>query len=91
VTCVKAVNIQEAKTHLSRLLEEAVAGEDIVIAKSGRPYVRLVSCLPENTPRSLGGWEGRVRIAHDFDGTPEEVIRLFEGTAGKRPTRKRAK
>jgi prevent-host-death family protein len=88
---VKAVNIQEAKTHLSRLLEEAVAGEDIVIAKSGRPYVRLVSCLPENTPRSLGGWEGRVRVAKDFDETPEEVIRLFEGTARARPTRKRAK
>lgn len=76
---MKAVNVQEAKTHLSRLLEEAVAGEDIVIAKSGRPYVRLVSCLPEETPRRLGGWEGKVRAADDFDETPEEIIRLFEG------------
>ncbi len=91
LTCVKAVNIQEAKTHLSRLLEEAVAGEDIVIAKAGRPYVRLVSCVPENTPRNLGGWEGRVHVAEDFDETPEEIIRLFEGSASRRPTKKRAK
>ena len=80
---MKLVNVQEAKTHLSRLLEEAAAGEDIVIAKAGRPYVRLVPCLPETTPRALGGWEGRVRVADDFDETPEEVIRLFEGV-GKR-------
>jgi prevent-host-death family protein len=58
---VKSVNIQEAKTHLSRLLEEAVRGEEIIIAKAGRPYVRLVPCLPETTPRTLGGWEGRVK------------------------------
>lgn len=68
-----------------------MAGEDIVIAKSGRPYVRLVSCVPENTPRSLGGWEGRVRMAKDFDQTPVDVIALFEGCATPRPTRKRAK
>lgn len=88
---MKAVNIQEAKTHLSRLLEEAVAGEDIVIAKSGRPYVRLVSCVPETTPRTLGGWEGRVRMADDFDETPDEVIRLFEGETPTRRPRKRPK
>jgi prevent-host-death family protein len=88
---VKAVTIRDAKTHLSRLLEEAVAGEDIVIAKSGRPYVRLVSCVPETTPRTLGGWEGRVNVAEDFDETPEEIIRLFEGSAPRRPAKKRGK
>lgn len=75
---MKIVNIQEAKTHLSRLLEEAAAGEEIVIAKAGRPFVRLVACLPERTPRVLGGWEGRVRVAPDFDQTPESVLRDFE-------------
>jgi prevent-host-death family protein len=88
---MKAVNVQQAKTHLSRLLEEAVAGEDIVIAKAGRPYVRLVSCAPDRTPRILGGWEGRVRIADDFDETSEEIIRLFEDSASSRPARKRPK
>jgi prevent-host-death family protein len=76
---VKRVNIQEAKTHLSRLLEEAAAGAEIIIAKAGRPYVRLVPCLPENEPRVLGGWEGKVRIDDDFDDTPAEVIAGFEG------------
>jgi len=76
---MKMVNIHEAKTQLSRLLEEAARGEEIIIAKAGRPYARLVSCLPEQTPRVLGGWEGRMRISPDFDQTPEEVIAAFEG------------
>jgi prevent-host-death family protein len=88
---MKAVNVQEAKTHLSRLLEEAVAGEDVVIAKAGRPYVRLVSCVRETPPRSLGAWKGRVRSADDFDETPEEIIRLFEMPAAGRAARKRAR
>jgi prevent-host-death family protein len=88
---MKAVNVQQAKTHLSRLLEEAVAGEEIIIAKAGRPYVRLVSCTPEETPRRLGGWEGRAHVADDFDDTPEEVIRLFEGEAPSTPARRRRK
>jgi antitoxin (DNA-binding transcriptional repressor) of toxin-antitoxin stability system len=84
---VKLVNIQEAKTHLSRLVEEAVAGEEIVIAKAGRPYVRLVACLPERAPRKLGGWEGKVWIAEDFDEPLDEIQRLFEGEddAGPHP------
>jgi prevent-host-death family protein len=76
---MKIVNLHEAKTQLSRLLEEAARGEEIVIAKAGRPYVRLIPCLPERTPRVLGGWEGRVRISPDFDQTPDDVIAAFEG------------
>jgi prevent-host-death family protein len=78
---LKLVNIQEAKTHLSRLLEEAVAGQDIVIAKAGRPYVKLTPCLPEQMPRALGGWKGRVEIADDFDEASPDLLRLFEGDA----------
>jgi prevent-host-death family protein len=84
---MKTVNVQEAKTHLSRLLEEAAEGAEIVIAKAGKPYARLVSCLPERSQRTLGGWEGKVWIAHDFDETPEEIVRLFEG--GTPPRRRR--
>lgn len=76
---MKIVNIHEAKTQLSRLLEDAARGEEVIIAKAGRPYVRLVPCLPERMPRVLGGWEGRVRIAPDFDQTPDDVIAAFEG------------
>jgi prevent-host-death family protein len=76
---MKVINIQAAKTHLSRLVEEAAAGEEIVIAKAGRPYVKLVSCLPGTTARTLGGWEGRVEIAGDFDEPNPEIEALFEG------------
>ena len=88
---MKSINVQQAKTHLSRLLEEAVAGEDIVIAKAGRPYVRLVSCQPGTTPRKLGGWEGKLRVAPDFDETSDEIIQLFEGESAAKPTRRRRK
>jgi prevent-host-death family protein len=76
---VKQINVQEAKTHLSRLLEEAVAGEDIVIAKAGRPYVRLTPVVPERAPRVFGQLRGKIQIAADFDETPPEVVASFEG------------
>ena len=78
---MKMVNIQAAKTHLSRLVEEAAAGEEIVLAKAGRPYVRLVPCTPSATARKLGGWEGRMHIAATFDDVDPAVTDLFEGTA----------
>jgi prevent-host-death family protein len=76
---MKVINIQAAKTHLSRLLEEAAAGEEIVIAKAGRPYVKLVPCVPSTTARALGGWEGKVEITADFDQPSPEIEALFEG------------
>ena len=88
---MKSVNIQEAKTHLSRLVEEAMRGEEIVIAKAGRPYVRLVPCPPEDAPRVLGRWQGRMRMAEDFDETPEEIVRLFEGSTPARPRKRGAR
>lgn len=73
------VNIHEAKTHLSRLVQRAAAGEEIVIAKAGAPLAKLVPLSPSKEPRKLGGWEGRVWIADDFDEIDEEIQRLFEG------------
>ena len=70
------VNIYEAKTHLSDLVERAAGGEDIVIAKAGSPRVRLVAIEPPRGPRSPGGWEGRVDIAEDFDA---DITALFHG------------
>ena len=75
---MRTVNVHAAKTHLSRLLDEAVAGRDIVIAKAGKPVARLVSI---GTPgkRSLGGDAGRVSIAADFDAAlPDDVLDAFE-------------
>lgn len=68
----RVVNLYEAKTHLSRLVEDAAAGEEIVIAKSGRPLARLVPLQPVVEPRLPGLWKGQVWIAHDFDSELSE-------------------
>ena len=63
-----AVNVHEAKTHLSRLLERVERGEEIVIARAGTPVARLVPVAPVRTRRELrGSWRGRIEIAEDFD------------------------
>ena len=73
-----SVNIHEAKTHLSRLIERVESGEEIVIARAGRPVARLVPYRARTTPRSPGLWRGRVRIAPDFDRTDERLLDEFE-------------
>ncbi len=75
---MEQVNIHQAKTHLSRLLERVVQGEEIVIAKSGRPVARLVPIRSE--PRRPGRLKGKIRMADDFDAPlPEEIAAAFRG------------
>jgi prevent-host-death family protein len=77
---MQRVNIHEAKTHLSKLVEIAAAGEEIIIAKSGKPVARLVAISKEPTPRKKGLLEGRIEIKPEFDQPlPDEAIGLFEG------------
>jgi prevent-host-death family protein len=64
---VKIVNIHEAKTHLSRLIQEALDGEEIVIARGNQPVVRLVLVESARPRRSLGWAKGQVTMAPDFD------------------------
>ena len=74
------VNIYEAKTRLSNLVERAAAGEEIIIAKAGKPMARLVPLAPPRPQRKPGGWEGKVWIAEDFDDPlPEDIMAGFEG------------
>ena len=73
------VNIHRAKTHLSRLVERAAAGEEIVIAKAGKPMARLVPYRSPATPRRPGLLAGRLEVAEDFDETPEWLVEAFEG------------
>jgi prevent-host-death family protein len=76
---VKPVNVHEAKTHLSRLLARVEAGEEIVIARGGRPVARLVPVAQQTAPRALGMDRGRVRIADDFDAPlPEALLGAFD-------------
>jgi prevent-host-death family protein len=75
------VNIHEAKTHLSALLQRVEAGEEIIIARAGEPVAKLVA-MPKKQPRVPGRWKGRI-IVHDsfFDPLPEDLMRYFEGTS----------
>ena len=77
---MQTVNIHEAKTHLSRLVEEAAAGDEIVIAKAGKPIARLVPYEPEEPAERVPGiWRGKVKIAKDFDVLYGEVAAAFRG------------
>lgn len=69
---MKSVNIQAAKTHLSRLVEEAVAGEEIILAKAGKPLVRLVPYVPAKVARVGGQLAGRIWVAPDCWSTDED-------------------
>ena len=71
------VNMHEAKSQLSRLGRLAWEGEEIVIARAGKPYLRLEPYREWRAKRKLGVWKGQVRIARDFDETPQEVIDSF--------------
>jgi len=67
------LNIQEAKTHLSRLVERAAAGEEIILAKAGKPIAKLVAYQPRPKPRKPGLWKGKIKIAEDFDELPPDI------------------
>ena len=74
------VNIHAAKTQLSKLLDAAAAGEEVIIAKAGKPVARLVSIHAAPTPRRLGILDGKIHVPDDFDDPlPDEIIAEFEG------------
>jgi prevent-host-death family protein len=79
---MRTVNIHEAKTHLSRLVDQAAKGEPFVIAKAGKPMVKVVAldAPPKASMRRIGFLEGQYAIPDDFDRMGEdEIVRLFEG------------
>jgi prevent-host-death family protein len=79
---MKTVNVHEAKTHLSRLLEEVEAGQDVVIARAGRPVARLTALQPARPPRQLGALAGLYTVPDDWDAPlPVEVVAQFDGAA----------
>lgn len=75
------INVYEAKTRLSELLERTGRGEEFVLARAGRPVARLIPYRPEREPRAPGRLAGRITMAPDFDVTPEELLDAFEGGA----------
>lgn len=75
------VNVHQAKTHLSRLLERVAVGEEVVIARSGKPVARLVPLSRDSTPRRPGSMSGSMIVPDDFNDplSPEVLARFHEG------------
>jgi prevent-host-death family protein len=77
---MKQVNIHQAKTELSKLVERAEAGEEVVIARAGRPVAKLVPLRRGAGRRKLGLLDGKFRIPDDFNKPlPASIVRAFEG------------
>ena len=74
---MKQVNVHEAKTQLSRLLQDVEDGEEVVIARNGTPVAKLVPHVEQRKPREPGWAKGRVWIAPDFDEFDDELARDF--------------
>lgn len=84
------INIHEAKTHLSRFVEQAASGEEIIIAKAGKPMARLVPLRSIPSHRSLGLFKGQLNVPDDFDAPlSDEVIELFENNPIEPPSENR--
>jgi prevent-host-death family protein len=79
---MRQVNVHEAKTQLSKLLEAVENGEQVVIARAGRPVAVLSAYKAETRRRHLGQFRGQCRMLADFDELPEEVLQAFEGDPG---------
>lgn len=73
----ETVTVTEAKTQLSRLIERAAGGEEIVIRRGQSPVARLVGYVQQPTPRKLGDLRGQIWMSDDFDEPDEEIERLF--------------
>lgn len=74
------INIHEAKTHLSRIVDEVAAGAEVIIAKAGKPMARLVPMSSTSRPKKLGLLKGKIRVPDDFNAPlDDDVIGSFEG------------
>jgi prevent-host-death family protein len=77
---MRTINIHEAKTHLSRLVDEVTVGEEVVIAKAGKPMAKLIPFASGAKKRKLGLLAGKLSVPADFDAPlPEDVLASFEG------------
>lgn len=74
------VNVHAAKTQLSRLLDAAAAGEEVIIARAGKPVAKLVPIDQTPPPRRLGLLDGKIHVPDNFDDPlPDEILDAFEG------------
>jgi prevent-host-death family protein len=78
---MRQVNMHEARSQLSTLVGEVLAGGEVVIARAGKPISRLVPYRAAKGRRIPGRWKGQLWVADDFDATPEDVVAAFEGNS----------
>lgn len=77
---MKTVNIHEAKTHFSQLINQALSGEEIIIARGGKALIRLTPYIKESSPRKGDQLTGLMTVSDDFDAPlPEDFLKLFYG------------
>ncbi len=76
---MKTVNVYEAKTRLSQLLDLAASGEEVIIARAGKPMAKLIAYRIDQRPRKPGYWKGKIKISKDFKELPENLSRAFRG------------
>lgn len=74
---MQIANISDAKAQLSKLIEKALAGEEVVIGKAGKPMVRLVKFESSRQTRRPGALEGKIKISKDFDELPDDLAKAF--------------
>lgn len=79
---VRSINIYQAKTHLSKLVDQAAAGEDVLISRAGKPVARLTALREAKRPVRFGLLKGRVKLSRDFDAPlPQDLQAQFAGRA----------
>ena len=78
---MKTINIHEAKTHLSKIIERVARGESVIIGKAGKPMAVLSPYAATQPPRKAGSMKGKIHIADDFDADDDLIADLFEGAA----------
>ncbi len=76
---MSTINMHDAKSQLSSLVDKALAGEEVIIGKAGKPLVKLTPITKDESARVPGRFKGQIRIAHDFDAIDESLVSLFEG------------
>lgn len=71
------INIHYTKTHLSRILERVQTGEDIIIARAGKPIAKIIAFNEKLMPRKPGSCKGKIKMAKDFDELPKDILDSF--------------
>jgi prevent-host-death family protein len=70
-------NIHDAKSQLSQLIEQAERGEEVIIARAGKPVAKLIPYKKKASPRRGGQWSGKIKVAEDFDQLPDDIAKAF--------------